>query len=71
MSEMQQTRTSAKKGRWPLWLRRGRMENTAIVVIALGVAMMVQPFSIDIYGWSFAMTLTGVLMFTVVSKFPE
>ena len=68
MSELQQT---GKKGRWPLWLRRGRMENAAIVVIALGVAMMVQPFSIAIYGWSFAMTLTGVVLFTIVSKFPE
>jgi hypothetical protein len=71
MSEMQPRTTTKPKGRWPVWLRRGRMENTAIGLIAVGVAMMVQPFSIDIYGWSFAMTLTGVAMFTVVSKFPE
>lgn len=71
MSALPQVAKVKPKGRWPIWLRRGRMENAAIMVIALGVAMMVQPFSIDIYGWSFAMTLTGVAMFTIVSKFPE
>ncbi len=71
MSDMQQAKTRQSSGKWPVWLRRGRMENLAILIIALGVAMMVQPFSIDIYGWSFAMMLTGVAAFTVVSKFPE
>ncbi len=56
---------------WPRWLRRNAMENAAIGVIALGVAMMVQPFSLALYGWSFAATLAGVAMFTIVSKFPE
>jgi len=47
------------------------MEAIAVVLIALGVGMLVQPFSIDIYGWSFSVVLVGTLMFTVVSKFPE
>lgn len=71
MSDLPQVANVKSKGRWPIWLRRARMENAAIMVIALGVAMMVQPFSIAIYGWSFAMTLVGVAMFTIVSKFPE
>jgi VIT1/CCC1 family predicted Fe2+/Mn2+ transporter len=59
------------KGRWPRWARRAIMENVAIALILFGVFMLVQPFSITLYGWSFLTVLAGVVMFTVVSKFPE
>ena len=61
----------ATKKRWPRWPRRGLMENVAVALIALGILMLVQPFSITLYGWSFTVVLVGTLMFTVVSKFPE
>jgi hypothetical protein len=64
------TGAQARK-RWPRWARRAVMENVAIGLIALGVAMLVQPFSITLYGWSFTTVLAGTLMFTIVSKFPE
>jgi hypothetical protein len=51
--------------------RRGPWENLATAMIAAGVVMLMQPFSLAIYGWSFATTLTGVLMFVVVSKFTD
>ena len=57
--------------RWPTWLRRGRMEMAACIVIALGIGMMLQPFALILYTWSFVTTLAGVAMFTVVSKFPQ
>ena len=57
--------------RWPKWLRRGPLEMAACGVIALGIAMMLQPFALVLFTWSFVTTLAGVLMFTVVSKFPE
>ena len=63
--------TAQPKRRWPRWARRGLMEGIAIGLIALGVAMLVQPFSITLYGWSFTTVLAGTLMFTIVSKFPE
>lgn len=59
------------KRRWPRWARRGVMEGIAIALIALGVLMLVQPFSITLYGWSFTTVLIGTAMFTIVSKFPE
>ena len=62
---------SVPKKRWPRWARRGLMENVAVVLIALGILMLVQPYSIALYGWSFTVVLVGTLMFTVVSKFPE
>jgi hypothetical protein len=52
-------------------LRRGPWENVATAVIACGVLMLLQPFSLTLYSYSFATTLAGVLLFTVVSKFPE
>ncbi|MBI2256932.1 MAG: hypothetical protein HYU58_20090 [Proteobacteria bacterium] len=64
------TKTSRQR-RWPGWARRGLMENVAIALILIGVFMLVQPFSITLYGWSFITVLVGVVMFTVVSKFPE
>jgi hypothetical protein len=62
---------SRPKRSWPSWTRRGRLENVAIALILLGVFMLVQPFSIALYGWSFITVLFGIVMFTVVSKFPE
>ena len=43
----------------------------ACIVIALGIFMMLQPFAIVLYTWSFLVTLAGVAMFIVVSKFPS
>jgi hypothetical protein len=51
--------------------RRGPWENLATALIAAGVVMLLQPLSIVLYGWSFATTLTGVVMFIIVSKFPD
>jgi VIT1/CCC1 family predicted Fe2+/Mn2+ transporter len=56
---------------WPKVLRRGPMEMLATVLIAAGVLMMLQPFALTLYTWSFVTTLTGVVMFTFVTKFPE
>ncbi len=57
--------------RWPRWLRRGPMELAACCVIALGFLMMLQPFAMTLYTWSFVTTLAGTLMFIIVSKFPQ
>jgi hypothetical protein len=57
--------------RWPRWLRRGPMEMLACIVIGVGILMMLQPFFLVLFTWSFLTTLFGTLMFTVVSKFPQ
>ena len=51
--------------------RRGPWETAATVLIACGVAMLMQPLSLTLYSWSFATTLTGTVMFVIVSKFPD
>ena len=62
---------TGKITRWPLWLRRGRMEMVACCVIALGLLMMLQPVAMILFTWSFLTTLFGTVMFMVVSKFPQ
>jgi hypothetical protein len=53
------------------WLRRGPWETAAMTLIALGIVMLVQPWSIDLYGDSFLTILAGTFGFVVVSHFPE
>jgi hypothetical protein len=60
----------AVRTRWPRWLRRGPMEALATALIAAGVLMLLQPFALVLYTWSFVTTLIGVVMFTIVTKFP-
>jgi hypothetical protein len=58
----------------PLWrriLRRGPWENLATVLIAVGVVMLMQPLSIDLYSYSLVTMLTGTVMFIIVTKFPD
>jgi len=54
-----------------LRLRRGPWEMVASVLIAVGVVMLMQPWALGLFSWSFAVTLTGTVMFLVVSHFPE
>jgi hypothetical protein len=57
--------------RWPRWLRRGPAQMAATAVITIGVLMLLQPFSLSLYTWSFVTTLAGTALFRVVSKFPD
>lgn len=54
-----------------LTLRRGPWEMVATVLIGLGVVMLMQPFALWAYTWSFVVTLAGTLMFVVVSHFRD
>ncbi|WP_309668255.1 hypothetical protein [Tabrizicola sp.] len=54
-----------------LRLRRGPWENLATVLIALGVVMLMQPFALWLYTYSFIVTLIGTVMFIITSHFPE
>ncbi len=53
-----------------LRLRRGPWEMVASILIALGVIMLMQPFAIGFYTYSFIVTLIGTVMFIIVSHFP-
>jgi hypothetical protein len=61
----------ARRGLGDRVLRRGPLEAVATMIIAAGVVMLMQPFSLTLYSWSFATTLLGTVMFTIVSKVRE
>ena len=66
------TATSRKRrSNWPVWLRRGLLENIATAIIGIGFLMLFQPFALTLYTWSFVTLLAGTAMFIIVSKFPE
>jgi hypothetical protein len=54
-----------------LRLRRGPWEMLATILIAVGVVMLMQPFAIWLFTYSFVVTLIGTVMFIVTSHFPE
>ncbi len=51
--------------------RRGPWEMIATLLIAVGVFMLMQPFVLWAFTYSFIVTLVGTVMFIVVSHFPE
>ena len=51
--------------------RRGPWEALATVLIMLGVFMLMQPFVMWAFTYSFVTTLVGTIMFVIVSHFPE
>lgn len=53
------------------WFRRGPWEAAAVAVIALGVFMLMQPFWLPLFTYSFVTILTGTVGFVIVSHFPE
>jgi hypothetical protein len=54
-----------------LRLRRGPWEMLASILIGLGVVMLMQPFALWMYTYSFIVTLIGTVMFIITSHFPE
>lgn len=65
------TRQSPRPGQQRRWSPRGVAETLATALIVLGVIMLMQPFSLTLYGYSFITTLAGTVLFVVGSKFPE
>lgn len=54
-----------------LTLKRGPWELIATLLIGAGVFMLMQPFYLWAYTYSFIVTLVGTVMFIIVSHFSE
>ena len=65
------TTSTRRRGLADKVLRRGPLEAVATTIIAIGVVMLMQPFFLALYSWSFTTTLFGTVMFIVVSKVRE
>ena len=53
------------------WFRRGPWEIAAMTAIGIGILMLTQPFSLDLYSYSFVTILAGTVGFLIVSHFPQ
>jgi len=53
------------------WLRRGPWEVTTMALIGVGLLMLMQPWSIEIYGYSFVVLLAGVAGYSIAVKLPQ
>jgi hypothetical protein len=62
--------TAARKPA-PAWLRRGLWEPATLALIALGLAMLMQPFAKILFSYSFVVLLAGVAGYSVAGKLPE
>ena len=56
---------------FPRLLRRGPCEAITMALIGTGGVMLMQPFSLDLYSYSFVTILAGTLGFVIVSHFPD
>jgi hypothetical protein len=65
------TSSKPRRGFMEKILRRGPLEAIATTIIGIGVVMLMQPFFLALYSWSFATTLFGTVMFIIVSKVRE
>jgi len=52
-------------------LKRGPWEMVATIIITVGVVMLMQPFVMWAFTYSFITTLVGTVLFIVVSHFRE
>lgn len=55
----------------PRVFRRAPWENGSSALIGLGIVMLMQPFSLALYSWSFTVILIGTIGFAVTSHFQE
>ena len=53
------------------FFRRGPWEVSTTVLIGLGLVMLMQPWSLDLYSYGFTVLLAGVLGYTIAGKLPR
>jgi hypothetical protein len=49
--------------------QKDRLESIAIALMVLGILLMVNPFSLALYGVGFPVLLIGLIAFIIVSHF--
>jgi hypothetical protein len=52
-------------------LRRAPWERATMALIGLGLAMLMQPWSIEAFGYAFPVLLAGVVGYSIAGKLPH
>ena len=55
----------------PRWLRRAPWEHGTSGLIGLGLVMLMQPWSIEVFSYGFTVLLAGVIGYSVAGKLPQ
>jgi CO dehydrogenase/acetyl-CoA synthase delta subunit len=53
------------------WLRRAPWERGTAALIGVGLVMLMQPWSIEVYGYAFTVLLAGVVGYSIAGKLPQ
>jgi hypothetical protein len=53
------------------FFRRGPWELATTGLIGLGIAMLMQPWSLDVFSYGFTVLLAGVVGFSIAGKLPQ
>ena len=53
------------------YFRRTPWERTTMGLIGLGLFMLMQPWSIDVYSYAFTVLLAGVAGYSIAGKLPQ
>jgi len=53
------------------YFRRTPWEHSTTALIGLGLVMLMQPWSIEVYSYGFAVLLAGVIGYTIAGKLPH
>jgi hypothetical protein len=52
------------------FLRRAPLERVTTALIGIGLLMLMQPWSIDVYSYGFTVLLIGVIGYDITGKLP-
>jgi hypothetical protein len=53
------------------YFRRAPWERGTTALIGLGLLMLMQPWSIDVFSYSFTVLLAGVVGYSIAAKLPN
>ena len=62
--------TNDRAGRLQRLFRRGVWERASMTLIAAGALLLMQPFSLDLFSYSFVVLLAGVIGYSIAGKLP-
>lgn len=62
---------NTRKKSVPRWLRRSPWEHVTSALIGLGLVMLMQPWSLTAYSYSFIVLLAGVVGYSIAGKLPD
>jgi hypothetical protein len=55
----------------PWWQRGPLWERFSAILLGVGLVMLMQPWSLALFSYSFTVVLTGVVLFSIAVKLPQ